>query len=371
MGIVARVEAPEPAQGVIDDLVLARIAAERGATRSELLRDLGPLASHRLAPSELRREVDGALRLWDERGAINATRGRYHLSEDGEACALAILECKALPREWSDIRDVRLVGVALGIAGQSEARTKSLARPDGLRAAILQRAYNLPGRRVPSTAKLRCALAVVALERAFGNKIKGGFDSGKALSAKAGRMLAGQLSRRPRDFGTDARLIAALAAEACGSAQTDAGALRLAILRNAVSHRGAGQLELVVDRDRDAAAGKPRGREKPPPGRPAAANRPDLPGFAAIVLRFAEEHGEGWPGNKKAFISKVWCAVSEAHPDWGLSEVEFKAMLTEAHRTGHLVLANADLKSKANADLLQASAVSYKNTVWHYVRAAD
>ena len=40
--------------GVVDDLVLARVAVENGATRSELVRDMAPIASHRLSPSELR-----------------------------------------------------------------------------------------------------------------------------------------------------------------------------------------------------------------------------------------------------------------------------------------------------------------------------
>ena len=46
-------------------------------------------------------------------------------------------------------------------------------------------------------------------------------------------------------------------------------------------------------------------------------------------------------------------------------------MLTEAHRTGLVMLANADLKDKKALKDLQDSAVVYKNTVWHYVRAAD
>ena len=54
-------------------------------------------------------------------------------------------------------------------------------------------------------------LAVVALERAFGNTLKGNLGSRTGLAAKAGRLLAGQLSHKPRDFGTDSRLVAALA----------------------------------------------------------------------------------------------------------------------------------------------------------------
>ena len=79
----------------------------------------------------------------------------------------------------------------------------------------------------------------------------------------------------------------------------------------------------------------------------------------------------GWPGNRKAYISHVWQAIRAAHPEWALSEIEFKGMLAEAHRTGHVVLANADLKSKRALPELQESALVYKNTVLHFVRVAD
>ena len=59
------------------------------------------------------------------------------------------------------------------------------------------------------------------------------------------------------------------------------------------------------------------------------------------------------------------------HADWQVSAIEFKAMLAEAHRAGEIVLANADLKdSRAIADI-QASAIAYKNAIFHYVRADD
>ena len=70
-------------------------------------------------------------------------------------------------------------------------------------------------------------------------------------------------------------------------------------------------------------------------------------------------------------ISRVWRSIAEAHPGWGLSPIEFKVMLAEAHRTGHLVLATADLKDKRQLKELQESAVNYKNTVWHLVRLSD
>ena len=99
--------------------------------------------------------------------------------------------------------------------------------------------------------------------------------------------------------------------------------------------------------------------------------RPDLSEFVCSVLDAARPISEGWPGNRKAFISRVWKAIRTRRPDWELSEIAFKSMLTEAHRTGHLVLAAADLKDKnAQADL-EDSKILYKNTVWHFVRVED
>ena len=43
-------------------------------------------------------------------------------------------------------------------------------------------------------------------------------------------------------------------------------------------------------------------------------------------------------------------------------------MLVEAHRSGQVMLANADLKNRTDLADFQRSAVTYKNTVWHFVR---
>ena len=119
--------------------------------------------------------------------------------------------------------------------------------------------------------------------------------------------------------------------------------------------------------------GEPRSELAPerPKSFPAAAARPGLEGFAKAVQGAAKDHSEGWPGSRKAFVSLVWLAISERHPEWGLSPIEFKAMLAEAHRTGHLVLATADLKDRGQLKKLQDSAIHYKNTVWHLIRVDE
>ena len=370
MGNALRAQVQDTVAGceanLLDDLVLARIAPEAGATRGDILRDLTPFLSHRLSPSEIREETDLALDAVEMQGHVFASRGRYRLTHSGQTLALSLLGGRALPKDWQTIRDVHLPARALSLEGESPQRLKSLARPDGLRAAVLQRAYKLKGKRPPSPARLRSMLAGIALERAFGNKIKGDIAAGEGLSAKAGRLLAAQLCSRPREFGTDSRLIAALAAESAGAVQTDHAALRTAVVRHLITRRMPAQ-------NGTQPAPAPETRQtavkKPAPGMPpAAASRPDLAGFAKAVLSVAEPNAEGWPGNRKTLIVHAWRGIQKRYPEWGLTDIEFKAMLTEAHRTGHVVLANADLKNKANAREIQESAISFKNTVWHFVR---
>ncbi|MBU2531854.1 MAG: hypothetical protein KKB37_03890, partial [Alphaproteobacteria bacterium] len=346
---------------------------------------------------ELRAGVDDALEMLEGQGLITAARGRFRLSEAGASNVSDRLGARKLPPQWAQIRDVRMVAVALG-AGCEPAVLKAIERPDGLRGMILQKAFSVGGKRVLGSSRLRMALAVVALERAFGNKIKGGLDAGRGLSVKASRLLAGQLARRPRDFGTDTRLIAALAAEAVGATQSDPNSLRQVILRRYVAERLGGPVPVEGDASLAAVTGGSgaangiwdvpaagqhaarlvHGAAAPKTAaqgngrsRPAAASRPDLEGFARTVLAHADAEAEGWPGNRKAFIARVWRAVSQAYPDWGLSEIEFKSMLAETHRTGHVVLGSADIKNKANLKDVQDSAIAYKNTVWHFIRVEN
>jgi hypothetical protein len=100
----------------------------------------------------------------------------------------------------------------------------------------------------------------------------------------------------------------------------------------------------------------------------APGGRPDLAGFVQEVRRHAAGQAQGWPGNRRAYISHVWRNIREQRPDWGVSEIEFKCMLAEAHRAGHVVLANADLKDSKNIKDLQDSAVVFKNAVFHFIR---
>jgi len=363
----------EAAPATLDDLILSRISCSGGATRAQLVRDLGPLVSNRLSPAEWRSAVDDAVVRLDRCKLVREHRGRLRASEAGaEAVARFLREKEAHARAWSEQRDVWLVAKALGLDAGRPTIRKALGRPEGLSALIVQNAFGLAMRQALSPSKLRSALALIALERAFGDNVKSGLKTqkGSALSAKAGRVLAGQLLQSPREFSTDGRLVAALSAELTGAARPEIEVMRQALLRR-LAASGAAAAGPAAKANGAAA---PRQAARASPAQPVSAQTPQRPGltqFSAGVLNAARDHAEGWPGNRKAFISQVWKAIRTSHPEWGLSEIEFKDMLAGAHRAGQLVLTGADLKNKQNIKDLEDSAILYKNTVWHFVRVED
>jgi hypothetical protein len=349
---------PHAERDVLDDLLLARIACAGGATRPQLVRDLGPLFANKLSPAEWRSRTDTALARLADKSQLRENRGRYRASEEGATAVARFLgEKEAHARAWSEQRDLWLIAKALGADAAKPNVRKALTRPEGLSALIVQKAFGLALREALSPSKLRTALALVAQERASEAGNAGARKAG-ALSAEESRALAAQLLQSPRDFSTDARLIAASSAEQVGAARPEIEVLRLGLLRRLAS---------PAEAPRPAAPASKRSA----PVAAKGAQRPGLAQFSAGVLRAARSRAEGWPGSRKAFISQVWEAIRTSHPDWGLSEIEFKDMLAGAHRAGQLVLASADLKNKRDIKEFEDSAILYKNTVWHFVRVED
>ena len=357
-----------------DDLVLARIACAGGATRAQVVRDLTTIMTPRMSAAQWRIGADTTLTRLMVAGVVRDSRSKLRLSEIGETMVAEYFgEKHAHTRTWSDQRDIWLVAKGLGVDPSKPALRSALSRLDGLSALLVQQAFGLSVRQALSPSKLRAALAPVALERAFGDNVKEGLGKGAALSAKAGRVLAGQLLLKPRELPTDVRLVSALCTDQVGSQRFDADALRLAVLRKL-----AGSADTPAKAPSAAKVGLRKTTESIPPASPALTpqvedtpHHPGLTQFLAGVLSAARTSAEGWPGARKAFISRVWDAIRTSHPEWGLSEIEFKDMLTGAHRAGQLVLAGADLKNKQNIKEFEESAILYKNTVWHYVRVED
>lgn len=348
--------------------VLARLAAGGRAAHADLARDLSPYLSHKLSAGAIRELIAGIVADLASADLVADDRGRIILLAAGLAEARQLLAPGPLPKDWIGMRDCRLTALALSVSSMSGAavkavQLKALGTPEGLKAAVLQATYGLSFAPRASVATLRSELAVVALGRAFGPAIREQVRARDGFPPRTARVLAAQLSRRPRDLGTDAKLIAGLAAEAAGAFQPDADAIRTAVLRRWIG--------ASIDAVEPLAVGETATVEPDRSHRPAAANRPGLDGFVAAVMELARQKAEGWSGNRKTAIARVYDALTLAHPAWALSEAEFKAMLIEAHRLGRIVLSTADLKSKDGLVELQRSAVAYRNAVVHFVRVDE
>lgn len=371
----ARIEATR-----VGALVLVRLCiGDGGVGEAELTRDLQPMVAPVVDAAEWRLLV-GRLVAAHTRDQLVAKRGaRFHATEAGRRQADHFIGTNlsdaglAGTNDWPSVRDGLLVAKALGMASAGPRRLKGLAKADGLGCAIVAAAHGLKLRSTPSASRLRNALALLALDRAFGNRLQRDLGTKSGLSAKAGRLLAGQLSNRPRDFGTDSRLVAGLAAEAVGATGGSVAALRTALLHGFVT----GALDWPLTPG--AAPARAPAPAKAAPVRrpvsvvpqPAVDERPGPDAFARALRELARPLAIGWSGSRKVFISQLWGAVQEHQPGWGLSEIEFKAMLTEAHRTGLLALGTSDLRDKRYLDDIQASATVFKNTVWHFVRVDE
>ncbi len=379
---VAVLDAPRATPARVDALrvgalVLVRLSiGEGGAGEAELARDLQPLVTPVVDVGEWRLLLGRLVAAQIKDQLVARRSNRLHATTAGRRQARQFLGADLSGNDdWVTVRDGLLVARALGTPALPARRLKALGKIEGLRSAIVIAAHGLKPRAAASASRLRNDLALLALDRAFGNRLQRDLGAKSGLSAKAARLLAGQLSVRPRDFGSDSRLVAGLAAEAVGVTSSTLPALRLALLRRFV----AGDLEwpVAVPKAQEAPAKPPTPtpavvQQLRPAPAPAPVGRPGPEAFARAVSDVARPLATGgWSGSRKVYISQVWAAIAERYAGWGLSEIEFKAMLTEAHRTGLLVLGTSDLRDKRDLDEIQASATVFKNTVWHFVRVED
>ena len=374
--------------GRVRDIVLVRIAtAGKGMLRAELGRELFSIVGHLVAQSEWSALLDRDLGALADAGLCDVKAVTIAVTAAGSKRASMMLGLPTLSRGWDETKATRLVAKALGCDALPVRRLQALQKADGLRLMIVQEAFKLKIRGLPTPAKLRSQLATLAVSRAFGHSLPAGVDERSGISAKAGRALAGRLAHPPRDFATDSRLIAALAMEHAGALKSDLESLQIALLQRYVTR---GQIVVppppakrsrrvaLVPQSRPSvkavAIAEPVAAPLVAPPLTVAAMpsiRPDFESFVASVRKAAHGQAEGWPGNRKAFVSRVWCVLQVEHPEWAVTSVEFKAMLAEAHRLGTIALANADLKDQRAIGDIQASAIAYRNTIFHYVRVDD
>src|SRR5262245_37642383 len=217
---------------LLGNLVLARIAsAARPIDKGEIAADLSVFAGAQTPASRWRDAVEKAIDAVVRAGRIAPKPGGFAATTPGAAAAARFLGVSAnAPLTWEKACNVWLVAKALDRKRATPKRLTALATLEGLRAAILVQAYRLQIKGAATPTRLRQALAAVALRRAFGGETAAALAGKSGLPARASRLLAAQLMDKPRDPGTDRRLVSALAAQACGARGGDLAALRSGVL---------------------------------------------------------------------------------------------------------------------------------------------
>ena len=168
-------------------ILLARISASGvRATRAQVTSDLAPFFTHKISPQDWKRMAEREVGQLIASGFAAESKSDLALTPEGEIAVAGFLGFKSFEQKsWAELRDITLVAKSLGLEKEPLTRLKSMARIEGLRTILVQRAFGFSIRKNQPPAKLRAQLAVLALERAFGNRIKAGIGKGSSLSAKS------------------------------------------------------------------------------------------------------------------------------------------------------------------------------------------
>ena len=346
--------APPIDGAAIAEAVLLRLSDERcplpGPLR--LQRDLEPLVAHRLSPYMWRRTLDDTMMALAAKDHVALHHQHFHATSKGHRWRDDRFGYRVpAGATWPELRDVHFVAHALNIGRDHRARA-ALANGDGLRRLLLERSFGLKLRGEEGLAGIRDMLAKHALRK---GTVAGDLAvSGRLLTAPQRRAQAATLINGRAKPDTDHRLIARIAAEQVASHNTSPAALRMQLLRSYM----AGDRFVSAVRQKTAAV-----RTQQPPF--------ELGEFLNEVRNFARQCAQGWSGNRRALISRVFPRLVDAPPDWGLDVGRFKMLLAEAHKAGRLHLVHADLRDKKLLDDLTASAVAYHNMIMHFIRVED
>jgi hypothetical protein len=340
----------------VTDLVLVRLSGEAGGRLAlgRLTRALEPYVAHRLSHSQWRELLDEVLGNLVARQLIVCDGARVALTGVGWTRSWRMFAWP-VPRSarWPELRDVHLLGKALGLVGHPRG-LKSLATVSGLRLAVLSKACGERFATFKSFSRFKMKLTT-AIERISSAAAQ--FPA--RLRQLAKRMLELAVARKAK-VPSQRSQAARLASELIGSPATSLAAMRLRILRCFATGERAIAWPSQSDQVQPNQVQPDHVRQRP---------LPDT--MLDEVRRLAMGRSQGWAGNRRALIAEVWEAVRGTHPDWIYDLAEFKSLLLSAHRAGQISLAFADIRGKNTSDKLQASAIAHGNMVWHFIRVEE
>jgi hypothetical protein len=317
----------------VESLILLRLASPRKKppTRSELEKDLLPLAGVRAPLAEFRDALSRALDAL--RASALITERPLALTDEGRARVLGLLRMDRPPiaRNWADFKQKYLPRLLLPDARE---------RIDPLH-AVLARALGVA---LPPKATLARVIDAWLAERL--ELATRPFTLSSLRAELLGREL-GVPFRAKRSLEETARIGAARSAN---SAKADAQSL-IAALTAEWLHR-----------------------DVPAPGAPVSAPSPATTDSRIVVSKVKSVLGRPELrrfGPHKVFIASLWDVLASDPEIQGLGQDGFKQALVEAHRQGQLELARADLVSAMDPADVADSEVLHLNATSHFVHVTE
>jgi hypothetical protein len=331
----------------VEKLILTRllVARPKGATAQQVKKDLTPLVEHQYAGATWETVFQDCLQHLNFDGKIEfprlvqvgkkkASSQTFVLTSKGEQEAYNYLGVQNLPfnTKWLTIRNSYLPALALSVSPTVN-NLKQLGTLGGLQGAVIRKTFGIQGHECPTVKQAVDALLWKQL----------GFSTDKPFSLKAVQeLLLNRLMGGGKEF-TISQLKKMIPAKAVSARSTNAGELRLAILRRLFE----------VDELK-----------------PTVVERPhfDLKSFADKVMEASRSCQNGRFGPDKVFISHVWSLFKELYPNFVINETDFKKQLVEANRVGLLNLSRADLIQAMNTEDVTKSETRYLNAIFHFIR---
>jgi hypothetical protein len=326
----------------VGQLILVRLltGGDKGATLTQVKKDVEPLLQHRWTGASLTDLLDTTFAQLGSAGLLNRTRkgktDRGTLTEAGRRHALEFLGIDDLPARstWTTLKKTYLLARVLGLPAPRGEGVKRFSSDPGFKAALLRSTHALPLDSFPTLAQATDALAW----KLFGVDSTRPFTKDAALNELFNRPLG---EHRQSDHK---KALVKLVSKAANARNDKPGELREAVIRG------------WVDRGAQAAA-------------PTSAARPfDLTEFARRVVSAARSVPTGRFGENKVFIAHVWRALRGAPDLDGWAFPEFAQKLIEANHARLLDLSRADLVEAMDPEDVRESEVRHLGASFHFVR---
>lgn len=332
----------------MSEFILSRVllGSEKGVTKSSLKQTVKEVVTSQLSDSELASQIDQSIdRLLHQSFVEEVSRSRYRVTDSGSQQLLKLLGLEKLPTriQWSTFKNVYWIAYAFQLEHLPVDERKRLSDVQNLRAAILNRCFDLPTPPLsPLTAARNALLWRQLCDPAVSQRLQEklpqlcqqAFNQGSVMG-----VLLSDLLEAPKPLAWEMAL-RQLVARQIGARRTDPSELRSAILRRALV------------------------QEQPESGGPLL--KLPLEKFAQGVLEAATNTEEKF-GERKVFIYKVWETLKQRDVDGELPLEDFKQKLIEATREGLISLSRADLSYTQNQADVAASETTNLNAAYHFV----